>query len=176
MQKSVTNNDVYFKIMGARFTSEQAAKFQIVEHHRPTKSDINHKPQVEAAQQQIQCPRSVRVRGTRGRSKEPNKTEQAYIVHLKGRKMAGEIKDFWFESVKFRLADRTWFEIDFMVLTMAGEMEMHEVKARWKGKDGATSVHFEEDSKIKLKVAAEIYPFRFIVASYFKGNFSFEEV
>lgn len=163
--------------MGVRFTQDQYEdlinRTTEAKPRRPSKKDINHKLQVEAAQEQIQRPRSVKVRGSRGRSKEPNKTEQAYIVHLKGRKLAGEIKDFWFEAVKFRLADRTWFEIDFMVLTAAGEMEMHEVKAKWKGD---TVAHMEDDAWVKLKVAAELYPFRFVIAAYYKQQFTLHEV
>ena len=35
-------------------------------------------------------------------------------------------------------------------------MEMHEVKSIWKGE---TRAHFEDDARVKIKVAASMYPF-----------------
>lgn len=80
-----------------------------------------------------------------------NKTESAYCQLLELRKRAGEIDWYRFEGIKLRLADNTFYTPDFAVMLANGEMEMHEVKGFW-----------ADDARVKIKVAAEQYPFRFI--------------
>jgi hypothetical protein len=80
-----------------------------------------------------------------------NKTEQAYANHLKARAAVGEIAWFKFEGIKLRLADNTFYSPDFAVMLQSGEMEMHEVKGFW-----------QDDARAKIKIAADLYPFRFI--------------
>ncbi|CAM4172502.1 hypothetical protein [Stenotrophomonas lactitubi] len=82
---------------------------------------------------------------------EMNKTEAAYAEYLQQQLHAGAIAWFRFESVKLKLANKTHLTIDFFVMTTAGELEAHEVKGYW-----------EEDARVKVKVAAEMYPFRFL--------------
>lgn len=86
---------------------------------------------------------------------ELNKTEQAYQAHLELLKRAGEIVWYKFEGIKLRLADNTFYSPDFAVMTKDCEIQIHEVK-------GAKGV-FTDDAKVKVKVAAEMYPFKFIV-------------
>lgn len=85
-----------------------------------------------------------------------NKTEAIYCALLEARKIAGEVLWYRFEGVKLRLADNTFLTVDFAVMLASGELEMHEVK-------GSTGI-FADDARVKMKVAAEAYPFRFIVA------------
>jgi hypothetical protein len=85
---------------------------------------------------------------------EMNKTEAAYDQHLWQRKFAGEILWHKFEGIKLRLADNTFLTIDFAVMTAALGLEMHEVKGKW-----------EDDARVKIKVAASLYPFRFIAVT-----------
>lgn len=80
-----------------------------------------------------------------------NKTESEYCQLLELRKRAGEIAWYRFEGIKFRLADNTFYSPDFDVMLSTGEMEVHEVKGHW-----------TDDARVKIKVAAEQYPFRFI--------------
>lgn len=80
-----------------------------------------------------------------------NKTESEYCQLLELRKRAGEIDWYRFEGIKLRLADNTFYTPDFAVMLSTGEMEMHEVKGFW-----------TDDARVKIKVAAEQYPFRFI--------------
>lgn len=80
-----------------------------------------------------------------------NKTEAAYAAHLGQRQHAGEVLWFRFEGVKLRLADNTFFTPDFAVLAADGVMECHEVKGHW-----------QDDARVKIKVAADQYPFRFL--------------
>ena len=79
-----------------------------------------------------------------------NKTEAKYAGHLESLKMCGEIQYYAFDSMKFRLADKTFYSPDFIVLRSTGELEAHEVKGHW-----------EDDALVKIKVAAELYPFSF---------------
>ena len=87
---------------------------------------------------------------------ERNKTEQAYEDFLAMLQRSGQVVWFKFEGVKLRLADNTFYTPDFAVMLANGQMEMHEVK-------GARAI-FADDAKVKVKVAAELYPFPFVVA------------
>lgn len=80
-----------------------------------------------------------------------NQTEQAYSLHLEALKQAGEVVWFKFEGLKFRLADKTFYTPDFAVLFADGRIEIHEVKGYW-----------TDDARVKIKVAAGMYPFQFI--------------
>lgn len=81
-----------------------------------------------------------------------NRTESAYQNELEVRKIAGEVAWHGFHCFKLKLADSTWYEPDFLVMLADGMLEVHEVK-------GFTS----EKAWLKLKVAAEAFPIRFIV-------------
>ena len=80
-----------------------------------------------------------------------NKTEAEYAQLLAMRKQAGEVAWYRFEGVKLRLADKTFYSPDFAVMLANGQLEMHEVKGFWR-----------DDARVKIKVAAEQFPFRFI--------------
>lgn len=82
---------------------------------------------------------------------EMNKTESAYNEHLKTLEYTGSVLWFKFEGLKFRLADKTFYTPDFAVMNRIGEIEIHEVKGYW-----------EEDAKVKIKVASSMYPFKFL--------------
>lgn len=98
-------------------------------------------------------------RGQRRQRNGINKTEQEYSDILEARKRAGEIAWFSYEGIKFRLADRTWYNVDFLILNSDGSVECHEVKA---GKKDGTAL-IEEDANVKVKVAAEMFPFPFFL-------------
>lgn len=97
-----------------------------------------------------------------------NKTEQAYAANLDRLRQAGYIAWFKFEGVKLRLADNTFYSPDFAVMTAEGRMQMHEVKGFW-----------QDDARVKIKVAADLYPFEFIAvkvkAKKDGGGWSVEE-
>jgi hypothetical protein len=89
-----------------------------------------------------------------------NKTEAAYDAHLWQQHSVGAVLWHKFEGIKLRLADNTFLTVDFAVLPKSGVLEMHECKGGW----------FQDDAKVKVKVAASIYPFRFIVVRKAKGG------
>ncbi len=89
------------------------------------------------------------VRHKQHRPGEMNKTELAYSQRLQVLKYAGEILDFKFECIKLNLAARTFYTPDFLVI-YPDHFEIHEVKGWW-----------EEDARVKIKVAAETFPWFF---------------
>lgn len=85
-----------------------------------------------------------------------NDTEKRYAAMLELKQKAGEVLWYKFEGLKLRLADNTFYSPDFFVMTADFELQVHEVK-------GSAAI-FEDDAKVKVKVAAEMYPFKFFVA------------
>lgn len=83
-----------------------------------------------------------------------NRTEAAYERELSDAKAIGDVLWYRFEGVKLRLADNTFYTPDFAVMVATGQIEMHEVKGFW-----------ADDARVKIKVAAEQYPFRFIAVT-----------
>jgi len=81
---------------------------------------------------------------------EMNKLEAKYSEHLEGLKQTGEVLWWKFEGIKLRLADNTFYTGDFAVQAADEVVEIHEVKGFW-----------QDDARVKIKVAASLYPFRF---------------
>lgn len=94
---------------------------------------------------------SLRAKG-RLKKGELNRTEESYAGYLESEKQSGRVADYWFESLKLKVADGTcWYTPDFMVLLPDGRLELHEVK-------GSPRVFFD-DAKCKVKVVATSFPF-----------------
>lgn len=111
----------------------------------------------------------ARFTRARGRlTREPgkmNKLEADYALHLKALRDLGGIVDFRFEAVRLRLAKLTTYSPDFLVIGVNGEIVLHEVKGFW-----------EDDARVKIKVAAEMYPwFHFVAVTRKKGQWVREE-
>lgn len=87
---------------------------------------------------------------------EMNKTEAAYAERLRALEASGQILWHKFEGLKLRLADNTFLTVDFAVMRADGQLEMHDVK-------GSRAI-YTDDAKVKMKVAAAMYPFVFVVA------------
>jgi hypothetical protein len=82
-----------------------------------------------------------------------NKTEGEYASMLELRKRAGELIWWAFEPFKIRLADRTFYDVDFAVMLADGRLEVHEVKGGF----------ITDDAMVKLKVASEHFPAAFFL-------------
>ena len=95
-----------------------------------------------------------------------NKTEAEYAGMLELRKRAGEVAWYAFEPFKIRLADRTFYDIDFGVMLADGRLEVHEVKGGF----------ITDDGRVKLKVAAEHFPAQFFLCQKTKGAWHVEAV
>lgn len=106
------------------------------------------------------------------KSGQQNRTEEAFDRHLAKLQHAGEILWYRFEGIKLRLADRTHITVDFAVMRRDGLLEMIDVK-------GAAAVVMD-DSKAKIKIAAEQFPFvfklAFPVAKKDGGGWRIEEI
>jgi len=96
-----------------------------------------------------------------------NKLEQAYDSHLEILKRAGEIVDYGFEAIKFKVGvKRCWYTVDFWVLAKDGVLECHETKG-W----------MRDDARVKLQSAARQYQhFRFFLVRKDGKRFSVEAV
>ncbi len=109
------------------------------------------------------APRGRPVRAVRGSM---NQVEARYAKHLQAQVARGELAGFWFEPLKFRLADKTYYSPDFLVMLPDGRLELHEVKG-W----------MEDDAAVKLKVTAETYwLFPVVVATEKRGAWTLREV
>jgi len=108
------------------------------------------------------------VKHTPGRM---NKTEARYADRLAILKAAGEIEEWWFEPMAFRLGVRFTYRPDFLVQYPDGTLEFVEVKAWWRG---AGRVGWREDARSKWKGAAEMWPI-FRWKATWERNGSWEE-
>jgi hypothetical protein len=81
-----------------------------------------------------------------------NKSESEYSELLERRKLTGQVLDYKFEAITFKLAPDTRFTPDFFVLLSNMEIEIHECKGFMMG-----------DAHVKIKLAAELFPFRFFL-------------
>ena len=109
---------------------------------------------------------AAKIRTPRGM----NKWEKAYAAEeLEPRRLIGEILWYGFEALKVRLADGAVFTPDFAVLFNAavgdqlenripGRTEFHEVKGMWR-----------EAARVRIKVAAEVTPYRFVAVTKKSG-------
>lgn len=109
----------------------------------------------------------IQAKANAHRAGRMNKTEAAYSDHLEYLKKCGDVIAFYFEAIKFRLAEKTWYTPDFMVIRAdSGFIEFHEVKGFWR-----------DDARVKFKVAVEMFPlFLWVVVKKTKGGWSAETV
>lgn len=96
---------------------------------------------------------------------EMNKTEEKYSWVLHRRKLVGEIQQYEFEKVTLKLGSDCRYTPDFFVVNALGEVEFHEVKG-----------FFRDDAKVKIKVAAENFPFRFFLARLERNGWEVTEI
>lgn len=94
-----------------------------------------------------------------------NKLESAFSIVLEARKRAGQIARWDFQPEKLRLANRTFYEPDFRVVQNDGEIVFYETKG-----------FMEDDAAVKLKVAAEMHPYRFVLVKKTRGAFTETEI
>ena len=78
-----------------------------------------------------------------------NATEKAYSELLEGQRIAGEVISWKFHPMNIRLADKTFYEVDFLVLHADMTLAIHEVKG------GFTS----EKGQLKIKMVSEVMPY-----------------
>lgn len=94
-----------------------------------------------------------------------NKLEQAWANELELAKRAGEVLDYRYEAVKLRLADKTFYTPDFMVIQKDGTIRFDETKG-----------FMREAARVRLNVAVDCYPqFRFRLIQKKKGQWNVKD-
>jgi hypothetical protein len=116
----------------------------------PSKELLGALKAIEAMPLDPIIPPAHKGRGVRRESGQMNGLEKKYAKRLESLKAAGEILEWHFEAVKLRLAPATFYTPDFLVMLADCTIELHETKGYW-----------EEDAKVKVKVAASLFPFVF---------------
>lgn len=101
---------------------------------------------------------------------EMNKTEARYMSGvIEPGLISGEIVWAKFDGIKLRIAPATFLTVDFAVLP-ADDMILRMVDVK-----GAAHL-VEEDARVKMKVAASLYPFRFFITWPSKQGWQQEEI
>ena len=114
---------------------------------------------------------TVKAKGkTKPRDRGMNKTEAEYSRYLATRQDVG-----WqaFEPIKFRLADNTSYCPDFMTMDHEGGIRFIDTKAWWAS---SKKVGVTEDSMVKMKVVAEMYPMFAFLMTWKKDGIWHERV
>lgn len=102
--------------------------------------------------------RSRYGKGVRRGPRTQTKLEADYAVLLEGKKRLGEIRDFAYEALTLRLGHDCRYTPDFMVMAADDVIECHECKGhRW------------AKNMVKLRVAADRFPFRFYLCERSAG-------
>jgi len=84
-----------------------------------------------------------------------NKTESRYWDHLFLRQRAGDIVDYRFHEITFKLGPDCRYTPEALVIRPDGSVEIHEVKG-----------FMRDDARAKLHTAARLFPwFRFILVT-----------
>lgn len=102
---------------------------------------------------------STFARGKRKQRGQMNQLETAYASHLDGLKTLGQVEWWGYEVITLTISHGvsggekgSRITVDFLVLTAAGVLQVHEVKG------------FREARQVNaLKAAAELFPFQFFL-------------
>jgi hypothetical protein len=89
-----------------------------------------------------------------------NRLETAYAMRLELERLGGVWQWWAFEPITLRLAQGARYTPDFGLLDPGGHIVFHETKGHWR-----------EAALVRIKVAAELYPFfRFVAVTRPKGE------
>jgi hypothetical protein len=128
-----------------------------LEQLKSTKAGAAMAGKSEATRQFLQVPKAVSTDEAK-----LNKTEQAYLNYIRclGFTWIGV------QNVTLKLAHDTRYTVDFVTVDKNGVTDMREVKG-----------FFRDDAKVKIKVAARMFPWlRFLVVRKTKNGWEHEEV
>lgn len=88
-----------------------------------------------------------------------NKTEERRAVELEALKRDGQIVNWWYEAVTFKLADDCRYTPDFLIQERDGSLRLEETKG-----------FFRDDAKVKTRVMASKFPFPLRILKLRKGG------
>ena len=95
---------------------------------------------------------------------EMNRMEKAFAGELDLWKIAGEIQEYQFESVKLKLAKGCYYTPDFLVVK--DHIYFYEVKG-----------FMRDDAAVKLKIAARLFPWaQFILVTQDGSGWKFQSI
>ena len=94
-----------------------------------------------------------------------SKLEAAYAEVLDWRLRAREVQRWMHHALTLKLADDVRYTPDFLVVASDGVLECHECKG-----------FMRDDARVKLRVAARLFPFRFILVTRPKTGWVFETI
>lgn len=95
-----------------------------------------------------------------------NKTEKQHHQNLLGLQRSGELMWVGVQCVTLKLGDDCRYTPDFVVIHRDGTIEANEVKGFWR-----------DDARVKIKVAARMYPWMiFTAVSKGKGGWEHEVI
>ena len=119
---------------------------------------------VAAFRQENPLPAAVATREAIAAGPKRNATEARYGAWLDGELLAGRIAGYVFEPLRLRLGPDwlTTYTPDFLVQLVGGELELHDVKGASTSAGSTAGAWWEEDARLKIKLAAGLYPFRFV--------------
>lgn len=95
---------------------------------------------------------------------EMNDLETRFANYLEELKRDGEVLWWAYEPVKLRLAANTTYTPDFLLMTKDCELQVWETKGVW-----------TPAARIKIKMAAEKFPFRFFGVQWKRKQWVIEE-
>lgn len=122
-------------------------------------SRLRSDPSGHHGREKTEVTAKIRIKGRAQKRRDPGemtKTEKRYSEVLEGMRLSGEIQEWFFEPITLRLAKRTGWNPDFMVIHINGDVIFIEVKP-----SGWEMIPNQDMSNVKAKVAAEMYPFTF---------------
>ncbi len=129
--------------MGIRWSEEQLKSWQASRPRRGEDGGPRPIPLQPAGQGAAVTQREA------PRAPAPNKTEQRYIDEiLLPALQAGEIADWRFEELSFRLGPKCHYRPDFLVVLPDGRIRLDEIKGGWA----------EEDALVKFRTAVHQFP------------------
>ena len=104
------------------------------------------------------------------RSQFKSRLENDYYNHLYVLQASGEVKAFWYECIKFQIAEGAWYTPDFVVINDKNEIEVHEVKGSW-------SARGQKTAKLRFDAARKTYNvFRWVLVEGSRGGWKKTEV
>lgn len=99
-------------------------------------------------------------------SPDMNKLERRYAEHLERMRMAGKILHWKAHPGSLKLGPNLHYRPDFFVVALDGTLEVHETKG-----------YMRDDAQVKIRAAAEIFPWLTFRLVYFKiGRWDITEV
>jgi hypothetical protein len=88
-----------------------------------------------------------------------SRLEARYAEHLTALVRAGEIAEWWYDTLTVKLAPNTHHKPDFLVQHADGTLAWHEVKGFWR-----------DDALVKSKITAAMLPLPYYVCRWGKAS------